>query len=404
MPITHRPLTFLCLANFFKGNAFLQAVKQLGHHVILLTQEKHQGEAWARESIDELFFLPSLSKQPDITYTVAYLARGRHLDAVVALDDFDVETAAALREHLRLPGMTASVARHFRDKLAMRGAARAGGVAVPEFTRVVNYDELREFMARVPAPWLLKPRSEASSMGIRRLAESEPLWRALDELGDQQSYFVLEQYLPGEVFHVDSLVDGGEPVFAVASQYGRPPLNVYQDGGVFITRTLDRASAEHQALLQANRRMLRALGMERGATHAEFLKSSADGQFYFIECASRVGGANIAETVEFASGLNLWAEWARIEAAQLRGEAYAPPPLKDHYAGILVCLSHHEWPDTSAYTDPEIVWRLNKKNHAGLIVAGPDAGRVQTLLESYGQRFARDFLAVMPPRQSVSEM
>ncbi|MBP7693207.1 MAG: ATP-grasp domain-containing protein [Anaerolineales bacterium] len=404
MPITHRPLTFLCLANFFKGNAFLQAAKQLGHHVLLLTQERHQGEPWARESIDESFFLPSLQKQPDILYTVAYLARGRHLDAVIALDDFDVETAAALREHLRLPGLTASAARHFRDKLAMRGAAQAGGVAVPAFTRVVNYDELRAFMARVPAPWLLKPRSEASSMGIKRLADAEQLWRALDQLGDQQSFYVLEQYLPGEVFHVDALVDAGRAVFASTSQYGRPPLNVYQDGGVFITRTLDPASADHQALLAVNQHMLRALGMERGATHAEFLKSHADGQFYFIECACRVGGANIAETVEFASGVNLWAEWARLEAAHLRGEPYQLPALRGHSAGILVCLAQQEWPDTSAYTDPEIVWRLNKKNHAGLIVAGPDAGRVQALLESYGQRFARDFLAVAPPRQSVSEM
>lgn len=241
-------------------------------------------------------------------------------------------------------------------------------------------------------------------MGIRRVADSEQVWRALDELGDQQSFYVLEQYLPGQVYHVDSLVDAGRPVFAVASQYGRPPLNVYQDGGVFITRTLDPASAEHAALLDANARMLAALGMARGATHAEFLRSSADGRFYFIECACRVGGANIAETVEFASGLNLWAEWARLEAAHLRGEPYQPPPPRGHAAGILVCLARQEWPDTSGYTDPEIVWRLNKKQHAGLIVAGPDAGRIQALLESYGERFARDFLAVAPPRQSVAEM
>jgi biotin carboxylase len=286
----------------------------------------------------------------------------------------------------------------------MREAAQAGGVPVPEFVRVLNYDELRDFMARVPPPWLLKPRSEASAMGIRRLSEPEQLWRALDELGDQQSFFVLEQYLAGEVFHVDALVDDGQVVFAVASQYGRPPLNVYQDGGVFITRTLDRASADFQALMDANGRMLRALGMERGATHAEFLKAGADGRFYFIECAARVGGANIAETIEFATGVNLWREWARIEAAYLRGERYQLPAVRAEYAGIIVCLAQQEWPDTAAYTDPEIVWRLAKKSHAGLIVASSDAARVQALLESYSQRFAQDFLAVMPPKQSVSEM
>ncbi len=404
MPITDRPLTLLCLASYFKGNAFMQAAKQLGHHVLLVANEKFKDDAWARDSIDELFFMATLSARPDIVHAVTYLARGRHIDTIVALDDFDVETAAHLREHMRLPGLGESQARHFRDKLAMRAVAEAGGVRVPAFTRVVNYDELRAFMARVPAPWLLKPRSEASSMGIQRLYDSEQLWRTLDRLGDQQSYFVLEQYLPGQVYHVDSLVDGGAVLFAAASQYGRPPLNVYQDGGVFITRTLDRASADHQALVAANQRMLTALGMTRGATHAEFLKSDADGQFYFIECAARVGGANIAETVEFASGLNLWREWARIEIAALRGEPYPLPAPRADYAGILVCLSAQEWPDTSGYTEPEIVWRLQKKNHAGLIVAAPDAQRVQTLLDEYGERFAHDFLAVMPPKRSSAEM
>jgi biotin carboxylase len=226
MPITNRPLTFLCLASHFKGNAFLQVAKQLGHHVILVASEKNKDDDWARESLDEAFFMPSLSKRPDIIHAVAYLARGRHIDAIIALDDYDVETAAHLREHLRLPGMGDTLARHFRDKLAMRAVAQAGGVRVPPFTRVVNYDELREFMGRVPPPWLLKPRSEASAMGIRRIGDSEQLWRALDELGDEQSFFVFEQFVPGEVFHVDALVDDGQVLFATASQYGRPPLSV----------------------------------------------------------------------------------------------------------------------------------------------------------------------------------
>lgn len=241
-------------------------------------------------------------------------------------------------------------------------------------------------------------------MGIKRLADAEQLWRALDQLGDQQSFFVFEQYVPGEVFHVDSLVKDGRVLFAIASGYARPPLNVYQDGGVFVTRTLDREAGDTQALLTVNRKLLKALGMERGATHAEFLKSHADGRFYFIECAARVGGANIAEAVEYATGVNLWREWARIEVAHLLGEKYRLPKVRADYAGIVVCLSQQEWPDTSAYTDPEIVFRLKKKNHAGLIVASPEAARVQALTERYADRFAQDFLSVMPPKESAAEM
>ncbi|MGQ0601428.1 MAG: ATP-grasp domain-containing protein [Anaerolineales bacterium] len=400
----NKPLTFLCLASHYKGDNFLHALKQAGHRVILMSQEKYQNEPWPRESIDEVFFMPSLTQKPDIFYAVSYLARERKIDSVVALDDFDVETAGDLREHLRLPGAGSTLARHFRDKLAMRTVARDGGVLVPEFSGVFNYDALREFMGSVPPPWLLKPRGEASSMGIRRIADPEQLWRALDELGDQQSFFVFEQFLPGDVFHVDSLVNDGKVLFSAVSQYARPPLTVYQDGGVFVTRTLGDRSALAKEMLAANKLMLKALGMERGATHSEFLKAQADGQVYFIECASRVGGANIADAIEYASRVNLWREWANIEAAHIGGEPYKLPKVRKHYAGIVTCLSQQEHPDLSDYTDPEIVFRLTKKNHAGLIVASPKAERVRELTDHYADRFAHDFLMVMPGLQSHTQM
>jgi biotin carboxylase len=146
------------------------------------------------------------------------------------------------------------------------------------------------------------------------------------------------------------------------------------------------------------------MGLVRGATHSEYIKSQADGQLYFLENAARVGGANIAECVDYASGVNLWREWARIEIANLREEPYQLPQTHPGYAGIINCLAHQEWPDLSAYADPEIVWRMSKRYHAGLIVASPDAARVEALLNHYAERFAQDFLAVMPPRQSSAEM
>ena len=50
----------------------------------------------------------------------------------------------------------------------------------------------------------------------------------------------------------------------------------------------------------------------------------------------------------------------------------------------------------SAYSDPEVVWRVPRANHAGLLIASPDAERVAALLAQYTERFARDFLAHAP--------
>ncbi|MGQ0604011.1 MAG: ATP-grasp domain-containing protein [Anaerolineales bacterium] len=391
------PSTLLFITSEPKGYAAIREAKRLGCRTLLLGREADQHADWPRESLDELFFTPNLSNRTEVMNGVSYLARARVIDHIFPLDDYEVVTAAALREHLRLPGMGVTLAQNFRDKLAMRTVAQSGGVRVPEFVPAFNYDRLREFMARVPGPWLLKPRSEASAMGIRKIAHAEQVWPMLDALGDEQSHFLMERYLPGEVFHVDALVNDDQVLFAVASQYGRPPMDVYHGGGIFYTRTLDRATAETQALLQFNRELLRVLGLPRGAAHAEYIRSHADGQFYFLECAARVGGANIAETIEYATGINLWAEWARIEVAHLRGERYGLPETREGYAAVMNCLAQQEWPDLSHYNDSEVAWKLKKKYHAGLILATPDPARLTELITLYTQRFQRDFLAVLPP-------
>jgi hypothetical protein len=137
--------------------------------------------------------------------------------------------------------------------------------------------------------------------------------------------------------------------------------------------------------------------MVRGVTHTEFIKGEEDGRYYFLETAARVGGANIAEMVQFATGVDLWSEWASIELSKVRGQMYERPEYQQNYAGILVCLSRQEYPDLSTYNDPEVVWKLHKKNHAGLIVASESQTRVEELLFAYSRRFANEFLAVAPP-------
>ena len=389
--------TILCLASYFKGADFMIACKQQGCHVILLTKEKLADEDWPQESIDERFLMPDISRQPDVTHAVSYLARERKIDRVVALDDFDVETAASLREHLRVPGMGDTTARYFRDKLAMRVQAQEKGMLVPDFTAVINHQEIGAFTARTKPPWVLKPRSQAGAMGIRKVNSERELWNLIDELDDKASYFVLEQFVEGDVLHVDAIISEREVVFAEVHRYWRPLLAVSHEGGVFISRTIDRESTEARELRDLNKALMETLGMVRGVTHTEFIKGAEDGRFYFLETAARVGGANISELVQQATGVNLWYEWAAIELADIEGRDYEPPAAGQDYAGILICLARQQVPDTSAYNDPEVTWRLNKKNHAGIIVVSPRQERIEVLLEEYGRRFATDFLAYAPP-------
>jgi biotin carboxylase len=390
-----RPLTILCVTSYEKGQEFIRTCKGMGCRVLLLTVEKLKEADWPRDSLDGIFTMPEELPLQGLIYSVSYIARSQPIDRIVALDEFDMENVSALREHLRIPGMGLTTVRYFRDKLAMRARAKEAGIRVPEFTQVLNYDTLREYMARVPAPWLLKPRSQASGIGMKKIHSPDELWPWLDQLGDQQSFYLLEHFVPGTVYHVDSIAAERDVVFAEAHTYGTPPLTTSHQGGVFTTSTLPNGSPERAELLNLNRRVLSELGFVRGVTHAEFLKADADGKFYFIEVAARVGGAYISDVIEAATGINLWREWARLEVGAGK-EPYQLPPTRRDYAAVILSLARQEHPDTSQYNDPEIVQHISKYHHAGLILTAGKSDRIQELIASYSVRFRQDFLATQP--------
>ncbi|MEO8127105.1 MAG: ATPase, partial [Bryobacteraceae bacterium] len=263
-------MTVLCIASYEKGHEFLRECKRQGCHVILVTSPSLQHNAsWPMESIDEIFYMPDHDRKWDLResiHSISYLARTRNIERLVPLDDFDLELAASLREHLRIPGMGETTTRYFRDKLSMRLKAREAGLCIPDFVPIINYEKIREFMERVPAPWVLKPRSMAGAIGIKKVHSPEELWRLLEQLGDEQSFYLLERFVPGDIFHVDSIVYESNVLFAAASGYGTPPLEVSHSGGIFTTKLLQRGSPLEQGLLALNRDVLAGLGLLRGVS------------------------------------------------------------------------------------------------------------------------------------------
>jgi biotin carboxylase len=423
-----RPLNIVCLATYFKGGDFIRECKRLGCHVVLITKEKMLHADWPRDCIDKLMAVPNDADALLFIDLVAFLARELKPDRIIALEEFDVMTAALIREHFCLPGMDSSTSRTFRDKLRMAEAAKAAGVEVPDFVPLIYPADIAEFIQRVPPPWILKPRSDVSAIGIRKVERADDVWRIVDELNKRDSlreratYYLLARFIQGEVFHVDSIVNNGRVVFAGANRYGRPPLEVAHQGGAYISRTIAHGSADEKRLFEINRKLIKGLGLERGAAHAEFIKSDAAGRFYFLEVAARVGGAYIAEVLEAASGLNLWREWAKIEVgdavAQGRRQEQSAraeqkperkgglstnklKPSRKEYAGIVLSLAKQEHPETSAYDDPEIVYRAKKRHHAGLIVRSKKLERVEELLQDYSTRFAADFVAIVAPLEKA---
>ncbi|MCC2607172.1 ATP-grasp domain-containing protein [Planctobacterium marinum] len=377
--------TILALASEFKGADFIRECKHQGCEVFVIANERFKDHPWPWDCIDRFHTMRDLRIQPDLTYTVAYMMRHHPIDRIVALDDYDVEHSADLREHTRLPGMQHSTARLFRDKLAMRSAAAAQQIPQPRFTGIMNHHQVYEFMETVPAPWILKPRTLAGSEGIEKFFQQDDLWQKLENLGDQQSWFLLEEFVAGEVFHVDSLCWKDEVIFSQASQYGAPPLTMLQGQGIFSTRVLPRDSEDVRQLTELNRQLLAAFGRNYGPSHSEFIKGE-DGQFRFLETSARVAGGNIERTIECASNIRIWQEAAKMELADFHNEHYSLPALRYDYAGLIACPQGSQPVDIHSFHEQEIRYRYSTDGYNSLVVQSDDHERVQWLLQDIAKR------------------
>jgi biotin carboxylase len=394
--------TIVCISCYYKGYDFMDEMKELGNKIILITSENLKDKNWPWHAIDEVFYMPEIKPSvwnlEHLVQGFSHLMQTRKIDAVIALDDYDVEKAALIRETFRIPGMGQTTHRYFRDKLAMRQKAKDSGINVPEFTAVFNNDEVNRFTDEVPAPWVLKPRSEASASGIKKLNSKDDLWDALNNLGDERHLFLLESFKPGDVYHVDSLTFNKDIIFTSASKYLAPPMEVSHEGGVFRTRTLGKSSGEFKALKEANSRVLSNFGLMNGATHTEFIRSKDDGKYYFLETSSRVGGAHIPDLIEASSHINIWREWAKIEDALLREKKYKISKPAAYYSGLIIALIKDKEADYQQFESEETVKFLPIDYHVGIVYKSKDPKIIKERLDAAAAKIQAEMLSILPPK------
>lgn len=390
--------TFICVSNYFKGADFLIELKKLGNKVFLVTSEKLRDKPWPTEYIDEIFFMEGQDTDWNLEHLllgVGNLMKSTTIDAIVALDDFDVEKATYLRENLRISGMGQTTGRYFRDKLAMRMRAKSCGISNPNFCSLFNDHDINTFADTISPPWVLKPRSEASAAGIIKVYDKENLWIHINGMGNNRFKYLVEQFRPGDVYHCDSLVLNGKILFSITSKYLTTPMEISQDGGIFRTANIPYDSEDDKAIKALNEQVIKGFGLKHGAAHSEYIKCKDNDKIYFLETSSRVGGAHIAEMVEAASNINLWKEWASIEDSLVKETQYILPKIKKGYAGIVLTLSKFQHPDLSSFSDSEVCFRVPLDYHAGLIVKSDLSERVLELLDDYANRLTTGFATVV---------
>jgi ATP-grasp domain len=237
----------------------------------------------------------------------ALITRHGPLAAIVGISERDVLMTAQLRDEFGLPGWKSDFVRRFRDKPLMKSYVAAAGLRVPRFMALHGETQPGQLIARIGLPLVLKPRAEGASRGVVVIRSAGQLRRALERV-DLEA-FECEEYIEGNVLHVDGLRRDGKFYFASAARKLNTCLD-FANGARMGTVLLDPGE-ERDAVIDHAGACLDALGLVEGPFHLEMFQT-LQGEHVFLEVGIRPGGSEVPFVNRDLFGIDLFGEAFRV--------------------------------------------------------------------------------------------
>jgi biotin carboxylase len=286
----------------YRAEDFLAAAEAVGAEVVIASERRQAlGGAMGDRALRV-----DLRRPERAAAAVVELSERVGLDAVVAVDDGGVATAALAGERLGLPHNPPAAVAATRDKAAMRRAFAAAGIPQPGFRLLLPGDDA----GAVELPAVLKPVALSASRGVIRADDpaaaraAEARIRAIlaDAGEDPGGPILAETYAPGAEVAVEALLRAGE--LEVLAVFDKPdPLEgPYFEETIYVTPS--RLPAETQRRIEETAAAAAAaLGLREGPVHAE-LRVDGD-RIRVLELAARSIGGLCSRSLRFGAGISL---------------------------------------------------------------------------------------------------
>jgi biotin carboxylase len=289
----------------------LSTASELGVRPVVLSATPAREDAGLAETAGVQLHYCNLDDVAAVRRTVAGICREDDIERIFPLFEGDVYPASLCRKDNGVSGLQPDQAIAFRDKNVMHRRAAEIGVKVARSCQPYTLGAVEDFVAEVGLPIVVKPYAGWACGGTYRVDSAGDLARVWAAIRDDRHDYRVEEFIQGEQFHVDSLVQRGTVVFEMLSQYTYSILDFRDEPGGTVSRRHE-LSEPHREILAENARVLCGFGLQTGVAHVEFFLGP-DGTVRLGEAAARAGGGSIVPAFEVGLGLNLAAEWCRIE-------------------------------------------------------------------------------------------
>ncbi|MCO4640490.1 Nikkomycin biosynthesis protein, carboxylase [Streptococcus infantarius subsp. infantarius] len=262
------------------------------------------------KDINQFIYFEKYNDDEELENLVIKLHQQEKFDLLIALSEKDILRVAKLRELLGIQGQNYFSALLYRDKYIMKQFAKIIGLNVPEFSTFSEPCELMEKVSKIGFPILIKPLSKSGSEGVQVLKNKEEYDDYLEKKSLWGENYDVEQFILGDMYHVDGIVENNELKFVSVSKYwnslGKSTTLMESTQNTTITFadfTINKSDWEFLLLKGENKKFVEKSNFNNGTIHAEFIISEKDKTPYFIEIASRTGGLMISDTIEKKYGI-----------------------------------------------------------------------------------------------------
>ncbi|WP_124727752.1 ATP-grasp domain-containing protein [Staphylospora marina] len=278
---------------------YAEWLEELNEEVVLLTSKQLAKDfrGYARVLAFENYDFNAA-----VEFTALLLHEEKPFRVVVATAERDVLRAAYLREYLGLPGQSLESALSFRNKVKMKDILRNAGVRVPDFSPLESVVDLYRFVRNRGYPVVVKPEEGMGSRDTEILRNDGETARWL--ANGLPKGMEVEEFIDGEMYHIDGLVLDGEPVHIWPSKYLNDCLS-FHEGMALGSYLLEPGNPLTNRLRNFVTAVLRILPTPQHTSfHAEVFHTPND-ELVLCEIACRTGGSRISEEFRQAFGLDL---------------------------------------------------------------------------------------------------
>ncbi|PKG37197.1 ATP-grasp domain-containing protein [Psychromonas sp. Urea-02u-13] len=292
------------------GTAYIAAAKRLGLNVIVISADTGDRKLTGiiRKQVDQIIQADTADYK-----TLLKLLKGiDNLGAVLSGFEYNVTLCSKLNSELGLNGLDESVTLATRNKKEFRSMMTNHGFKIPQyFTVNASIAEDLSIPNDFQFPAVVKPVDMSGSIGISKVENLQELMVAIknlsltplfDEGFHTNGDIIIEEYISGDEFSVEGVVDNGEVhIISITEKFLGPEPFFVELGhivGSELNNQLNRCVSDY------TQKLVKALKINVGPFHLE-LRVSGDNQPIAIEIATRLPGDYIVDLIKISKGYDM---------------------------------------------------------------------------------------------------